>query len=310
LLFSLILFVAHVASQFADVQVTGVATGNTAPVDSATLLPPPIMPPDHPPQQVIPPPLPPVDNTPPVTPPAQGQCDPSNGRRVGANSPYARSLSFRGVQLVPCSTPYTPATPRPSGYTPRPSGYTQQCDPNTGRRVNGNSIYARSLVARGVQLVPCSQTTPATPRPAGYAPRPSGYVQQCDPNTGRRVNGNSIYARSLVARGVQLVPCSQTTPATPRPAGYAPRQSGAQCDPTTGRRVNVNSPYGRSLVARGVQFTNCPAAALSDQANEYSGSSASTTTPAWAIALIVLGSIVLVAMVVVMVQLFKLVRKY
>jgi len=282
LLFSLILFVANVASQFADVQVSGVATGNTAPVDSA-LLPPPIVPPvpvtppaDIPPQDIVTPPLPPIDLTPldPIPPPAQGQCDPSNGRRVMPNSPYGRSLVYRGVQLVPCTQ--TPAyTPRPTGYTPRPTGYTP--------RPTGYTPRPTGYTPRPTGYTP--RPTGYTPRPTGYTPRPTGYAPR--------------------PTGYNPRPAGYT----PRPAGYTP--AGRMCDPTTGRRVNVNSPYGRSLVSRGVQFVNCPSAAANeDSVNQFSYSSVVTTTPGWAIALIVLGSIVIVAMVIVMVQLFRLLRKY
>jgi len=302
-----------VASQFADVQVTGVATGNSAPVDSA-LLPPPIVPPVTPPVDnppVLPPQdmipfLPPVDMTPPmpVTPPASGQCDPSNGRRVTPNSPYGRSLVSRGVQLVPCDDAPRPTgyTPRPTGYTPRPAGYTP--------RPAGYTPRPAGYTPRPAGYTP--RPAGYTPRPAGYTPRPAGYTP--------RPAGYTPRPAGYTPRPAGYTP--RPAGYTPRPAGYTPRpagytrpsnggsRNGGMCDPSTGRRVNVNSAYGKSLVSRGVQFVNCAAAANHDDVNQYTDSSVVVPTPGWAIALIVLGSIVIVAMVVVMVQLFKLMRKY
>jgi hypothetical protein len=344
LLFSLLVCVAHVASQatlptgtvFSSAPVETLAPPVTQPstevaqpvvdtpaevvtqppvvVDTPVVTPPtPTTPPTVPaetapvpttPAEVVP--LEPVPTDVPVVTPqkpqpptptstTQGGCVQGPLGRVRAGSIYARSLQAAGAPTVPCTAPAQ------SGCVSGPLG-----------TVRAGSAYARTLVAGGARVVPCPNTN--SPRPA--------YTRPTTPPTGGcvqgplgRVRAGSIYARSLQAAGAAVVPCTGTTPAT-RPVAQpvarppVPNARGAVlCDSVTGRRALGGSIYAASLQARG-RLVACAARAESADASVMQQqSSGSSETPAWAVALIVVGSLVIVFLVAVMVQVFALLRR-
>jgi len=247
-----------------------------------------------------------------------GDCVSGPLGRVRAGSAYAQTLIAAGAQRVPCTTASTSTR---GSYTPykRPATQnTYQAPSSTGDcvsgplgRVRAGSVYAQTLIAAGAQRVPCTGATGGSTTPRGsYTPKatnpykaaPGGDSTQCVSGPLGRVRANSLYARGLLASGAQLVPCTGATGAAPRPTA-----AGTQCDSVTGRRAFSGSIYAAALQSRG-RLVDCTSRAMGDDGSA-STMPASTQMPAWAVALAVIGTILLVFLVVVMVQMYTLLRK-
>jgi len=116
----------------------------------------------------------------------------------------------------------------------------------------------------------------------------------CDPNTGRRAISGSSYARRLASRGVQLVPCGQVQAQT-LPARPAVGAAVLPARPAVGAAVlPARLPTQR---------------AVADPSADFSSTQAAPATPGWAVALIVIGSLALVGLIVVVGQIFILVKQ-
>jgi len=318
LLFSLVVFIASVAAQ-----------DGTASFVSSPLVQPPVTVtvPPNPPQEVFILPIEPASQevTPPVEAPVVkvpeeivvkvGDCVDGPLGRVRSGSAYAQALLAGGAQRVPCTTTtrttttrtYQPPTRQYRAPQPTTNTYTRdasaQCVDGPLGRVRSGSAYAQVLIRGGAQLVPCAGTTSTRQTTTTYTAPARDSSVQCVSGPLGRVRANSAYAQVLIRGGAQLGPCTGTATAPSRPA--TPSTSRRMCDASTGRPV-IGSIYS-GIMARQGRLVECASRATMDDGQ--SSSSSSSQMPAWAVALAVIGTILLVFLVVVMVQMFTLLRK-
>jgi len=258
-------------------------------------------------------------------------CD-ANGRARGpANSGYVKSLIRNGVQLQECPNGAGAGAgrrpPRPNGPG---AGAGMLCDANGRARGRASSGYVQALIRNGVQLQEC-------PNGAGRRlPRPNGagVGMLCDANGRQRGRANSGYVQALIRKGTQLQPCpAGGQGAAGKPAGGLGGRVGGglggrvgggkvggpagdarlMCDPNGKPRGRASSGYVQTLVRNGMQLVPCatiqaPAKAMGADPTDYSAS-ASTPAPAWAIALIVFGSLFVVLLIVVTLRLGQILRR-
>jgi len=223
-------------------------------------------------------------------------CD-ANGRPRGrSSSPYVASLNRRGVQLQPC---------------PQAAGNGNGAGAGRGGIVGG-------LVGRRGNRIG-----------GGTAGNNAGMM--CDTNGRPRGRSTSPYVASLNRRGVRLQPCGQgngnANPANGNGNGngilLAGNNAGMMCDANGRQRGRASSPYVRALTRIGTQLTPCPqggaiaaaarparpaaivrpAARATDPGASSAPSSTTSSAPAWAISLIVVGSLLFVVLIVLAVRL-------
>lgn len=271
-------------------------------------------------------------------------CD-TNGRPRGrASSPYIASLNRRGVQLQPCPQAAgngngiggrsgIVAGGLPGRRGNRIGGATRgnnagmMCDPTGRPRGRPSSPYIAALTRQGVQLQPCGQGNGngnANPVPGHRNGNGNGMM--CDTNGRQRGRASSPYVAALNRRGIQLQPCGQAVnngnanPVNGNGNGNAipVNGNGMMCDANGRQRGRASSPYIRALTRGGTQLTPCPqrgaipvirpAARATDPGASTATSSSSSSTPAWAISLIVVGSLLIVVLMVLAVRLMQILK--
>jgi len=292
-----------------------------------------------PPTEVDTPLLPPtVQTTPPAeiktpppkkpTPPqdAVWLCDQSGARRGTAGSAEAERLIAQGIKLADCQT----RGPR----LPPPVGSGNMCDANGRPRGRASSPYVQSLVRQGVQLQPCAG--PATNVPI-FGGRLGGRIgnrilpnnaannagMMCDANGRPRGRSSSAYVQALVRQGLQLQPCAGSANAANTNANAnnivnrvgnrilpnnAANNAGMMCDANGRPRGRSSSAYVQALVRQGMQLAPCLPARATDPGSESTTTTSASSTPSWAIALIVVGSILIVVLLVLAVRLTQILK--
>jgi len=174
------------------------------------------------------------------------------------------------------------------------------------------AVILEEVYQQGISLPPRSGRY-------GYGQRPSYGGDMCNPVTGIRARSGSIYARMLSNMGVQGGNCGGS-------AGTGGASQDGPVNPITGIRARPGSIYAMLLNGGGVggntqaggglmgnnqlvNFVNSAGGlpAVGDT-NSDMPATASAGTPGWAIALIVLGSILSVALIAVLLQLALVIR--
>jgi len=245
----------------------------------------------------------------PRAPRTPGTYQPSTPRAPGTYQPRTRAPgTYQRRPFPPVRTgAYQPRAPRPAGYQrTRPANYhgTRQtggsstlCNPITGIRARNGGPYATLLSRMGVQAGNCG----------GAAAGEAGPV---NPITGIRARPGGIYATVLNAAGVGNARNGAVNPLT----GIRARPGGIYATVLNAAGVGGNAAEGQGLLGNNglVQAINAQGGLLavgdSNSALDSSASSQSGAMPAWAIAGIVLMTLVAVGTIGVLAQLVVLVR--
>jgi len=262
----------------------------------------------------------PVTDVPPVIPPTDIPPQTNTVPPQNTNIPPTPRTSVGGYRTHP---------PRSAGYRAGPQGGAL-CNPVTGVRARSGSIYAATLSRMGVQSGNCGSQA-ASGQQGGTV----------NPITGVRARQGGIYERVLRGAGVgasgqQGGTVNPITGVRARQGGIYETvlrgagvgQQGGTVNPITGVRARPGSAYEVLLNAAGVRggqegtglFGNTALVqavnarggllAVADAPNAFAStdSSQTTTIPGWAVAGIVLLSVIIVATISVMIQLVFVIR--
>jgi len=246
----------------------------------------------------------------PPTPVGQGNmCDVRGRPRGRASSPYVRSLIRQGVQLQPC-----PGAAVGGPRVPPANGAGMMCDANGRTRGRASSPYVAALVRQGLQLRPC-------PANAGPVVRGGAIAMPALPNRGAVANpvvpNRGAVANPVVPnRGAVANPVVPNRGAVANPfiGGIGGRAlpigggAGMMCDANGRTRGRASSPYVAALVRQGMQLRPCPVARAEGAADSTATALSSAPTPSWAIALIVVGTILIVVLIVLVLRLTQILK--
>jgi hypothetical protein len=84
--------------------------------------------------------------------------------------------------------------------------------------------------------------------------------------------------------------------------------AGMMCDANGRVRGRASSPYVMALTRQGMQLNPCPVARAEMGADTTATASSAAPTPSWAIALIVVGSILIVVLIVLVLRLTQILK--